>query len=91
MLERLFAELDMHPRMSFHVVCARSCPRGQGEMRVSVTEATATAEINLVVIGMETKEAVRAAVRQLCRKKNRVHLPARLPLRDPATPFLCDS
>jgi len=90
MLERLFSELDMHPRMVFPRGLHPELSPGQGEMRVSVTEATAAAEINLVVLGMETKAAVRAVVRQLCRKRIEF-ISLRLPLRDPATPFLCDA
>lgn len=92
MLERLFSELGMQPRMALprglHPDLELS--PGQGEMRVSVTEATAAAEITLVTLGTETQGAIRAVVRQLCRKKIEF-ISLRLPLRDPATPFLCDA
>lgn len=90
MLERLFTELGTHPRMVFPRGLHQNLPSGQGEMRVSVTEATASAEITLASVGTDTRAAVRASLRQL-RQKRIEFVSLRLPLREAATPFLCDA
>ncbi len=73
---------------SFRVVCTRSCPRAGRNARVR-HGGTAGGGDQPRCARNGDESGGRAWCAALP-KKNRVHLP-RLPLRDPATPFLCDA